>query len=49
MFLYLKGFNHSDISQKLSKDVKSISNAIARIKQKLQNVLGEENVSSTIS
>ena len=49
LFLYLKGFNHSDISQKLSKDVKSISNAIARIKQKLQNVLGEENVSSTIS
>ena len=49
LFLYLKGFNHSDIAQKLSKDAKSISNAIARIKQKLQNVLGGENVSSTIS
>ncbi len=49
LFLYLKGFNHTDISNKLSKDVKSISNAIARIKQKLQNVLGGENVSSTVS
>ena len=49
LFLYLKGFNHTDIANKLSKDVKSISNAIARIKQKLQNVLGGENVSSTIS
>lgn len=49
LFLYLKGFNHTDIANKLSKDVKSISNAIARIKQKLQNVLGGENVSSTVS
>ena len=49
LFLYLKGFSISDISQKISKDAKSVSNAIARIKQKLQNVLGGENVSSTIS
>ncbi len=49
LFLYLKGFSHSDIAVRLKKDAKSVSNAIARIKQKLQNVLGEENVFSTIS
>lgn len=51
LFLYLKGYSHSDISEKLNKDVKSVSNAIARIKSKLQNVFGgeKENVSSIIS
>lgn len=47
--LYLKGFSHSDIAQKFNKDIKSISNAIARIRVKLQSFLGGENVSSTLS
>lgn len=48
LFLYLKGYSHLDIANKLSKDTKSVSNAIARIKQKLQIVLGGENVSSAL-
>ncbi len=42
LFLYLKGYSHGDIAVCLKKDSKSVSNAIARIKQKLQNVLGGE-------
>ena len=48
LFLYLKGYSHLDIANKLLKETKSVSNAIARIKQKLQIVLGGENVSSAL-
>ena len=47
--LYLKGYSHSDIQEKLKKDAKSVSNAIARIKIKLQNFFGGKDVSSIIS
>ncbi len=40
--LYLKGFSYTDISQKLCKDIKSVSNAIARMRMKLQNYFGGE-------
>jgi len=47
--LYLKGYSQSDISHKLKKDIKSVSNAIARMRLKLQSFFGGENVSSTLS
>jgi len=47
--LYLKGYSHLDISHKLNKDIKSVSNAIARMRVKLQSFFGGENVSSTLS
>lgn len=47
--LYLKGYSYTDISHKLKKDIKSISNAIARMRVKLQTFFGGENVSSTLS
>ena len=47
--LYLKGYSHFEIAQKLGKDIKSVSNAIFRIRTKLQNFFGGENVSSAIS
>lgn len=48
--LYLKGFSYHDISSKLEKDQKSIFNAVARMKEKLQKFFeGEKNVSSIIS
>ena len=46
--LYLRGYSHLDISQKLNKDVKSVWNAIARMRVKLQSFFGGENVSSTL-
>ncbi len=37
---YLKGFSANDIAAKTGKDAKSISNAIARTKDKLRNCFG---------
>ena len=49
LFLYLKGYSYIDIQQKLKIDAKSVTNAIARIKIKLQNIFGGKDVSSIIS
>lgn len=38
--LYLQGFSHADIALSTQKDIKSVSNAVARTKEKLKNFFG---------
>ena len=42
--LYLDGHNYIDISQGLDKSLKSIDNALQRIKHKIEVILEDENV-----
>ena len=42
--LYLQGDSYSEISQKIGKHVKSIDNALQRVKRKLEKYLEEEKV-----
>ncbi len=45
---YLKGFSHVDISQKLNIDLRSVANAIARMRMKLKDLFGE-NISGNFA
>ena len=40
---YLDGKSYQDISDELGRHVKSIDNALQRIKRKLQKLLGERD------
>ncbi len=40
LYEYLKGMTYQDIADSLSKDVKTVDNALQRIKKKLENLLG---------
>lgn len=42
--LYLEGKNYTDISQVLAKPLKSIDNALQRIKHKIEEILEDEKV-----
>ena len=42
--LYLQGDSYNEISQKIGKQVKSIDNALQRVKRKLEKYLEEENL-----
>ena len=41
--LYLDGYSYNEISVKIDKNVKTIDNAIQRIRKKLNTALNEEN------
>ena len=40
---YLDGKSYQDISEELDRHVKSIDNALQRVKRKLQKLLGEKD------
>ena len=41
--LYLSELSYKEIGDTLDKDVKSIGNAVFRIRQKIKQVIGEDN------
>jgi RNA polymerase sporulation-specific sigma factor len=41
---YLQGRSYQEIAQELNRHVKSIDNALQRVKRKLEKHLGEEKV-----
>ncbi len=46
--LYLNGKSYQFIADKLKRDVKSIDNALQRVKRKLENILKTEMINSKI-